>query len=176
MSGQLDQRFIVVAQFAGSHGVRGEFKLRSFTDEPRALFTYGPLTAPDGKTLTPSLVREVKPGLFLCRDAAITTPEACAVFKGALFSVSRDVLPATEDDDDFYIEDLIGLEARTVDGERLGKVRGVPNYGAGDIIDIQSSSGAVLVPFTRDAVPEINLSEGFLSVVLPEEEEGEAED
>lgn len=161
---------VVVAQFAGSHGVRGEFKLRSFTEEPAALFTYGALTAPSGQKLTPKKVREQKPGLFVCRDASITSPEACEPFKGAELSIPRTSLPQTDDDDDFYIDDLIGLEARTEDGDVLGKVKAVPNYGAGDILEIKGKAGLNLVPFTKDAVPNVQMAEGFVTVVLPSEE------
>lgn len=160
----------MVAQFAGSHGVRGEFKLRSFTENPLRLFTYGPLLTQDGKVLKPALVREHKPGVFICRDPAITSPEACAPFKGALLHVDRDALPETEDEDDFYVEDLIGLEARLEDGTAIGVVRAVPNYGAGDIVEIESAAGPVLVPFTKDAVPVVDLDAGTLILVLPEDE------
>ncbi|MFC3301959.1 ribosome maturation factor RimM [Parvularcula lutaonensis] len=160
----------MVAQFAGPHGVRGEFKLRSYTEEPRDVFTYGPLTSPNGAVLRPSFVRELKPGVFLCRDKGISSPEQTAPFKGALLSVPRSVLPEAEDEDDFYVADLIGLEARSEDGTVLGKVRAVPNHGAGDIVEVKCKGGFVLVPFTKEAVPEVNIDGGYIVIVPPEDD------
>ncbi|NNU15711.1 16S rRNA processing protein RimM [Parvularcula sp. ZS-1/3] len=170
---QKDQpRMVVVAQFAGTHGVRGDFKLRSYTEEPEALFGYGPLRAEGGASLTPKKLREMKPGVFLCRDAEISSPEAAESFKGKLLSVPRDVLPETDDEDDFYVEDLIGLDAKTEEGEGLGKVRAVTNYGAGDIVEIKGKGGLILVPFTKDAVPAIDFEAATIVVVPPEDEAG----
>ena len=167
---------VVVAQFAGTHGVRGEFKIRSFTEDPEAVFAYGPLSTPDGSKLRPTKLRETKPSVFLCKDADIQSPEACAEYKGGLLSVPRDVLPMGDEDDDFYISDLVGLEARDETGAVLGRVRAVPNYGAGDIVEVSGKGGFVLVPFTKDAVPEVNLDEGFITIVPPEDEDPPKDD
>lgn len=163
---------VVVAQFAGTHGVRGEFKLRSFTEDPAALFSYGPLTSRDGAVLAPKKIREQKPGLFVCRDASISSPEACEPFKGQELSIPRTKLPDTDDDDDFYVQDLIGLEARDEGGARLGLIKAVPNYGAGDILEIKGDGPLLLVPFTKDAVPTVSLASGFVTVIPPEDDAG----
>ena len=170
---------VVVGQFAGPHGVRGQFKLRSFTDDPADVAAYGPLKTPDGRTLTVRLVREVKPGLFVAAAPEIDSPEACEAFKGATLSVPRAALPAPGDDE-FYLEDLTGLRAVTPDGMPAGQVRAAVNYGAGDLIELQGvpDRGTVLVPFTKDDVPAVDVPGGTLTVVLPEEtddgpEEGE---
>lgn len=166
----------MVAQFAGSHGVRGEFKIRSYTENPLRLFSYGRLYTADGETLTPELIRETKPGVFLCRDPDITSPEACTRLKGQLLSVDRETLPDTDSEDDFYVADLIGLEARDEDGRVIGKVRAVENYGAGDIVEVKGKDGLVLVAFTKDAVPEVRLDQGFITIVQPVDEPNEDED
>ena len=144
-----DERMVVVAQFSGSHGVRGAFKLRSFTDDPEAVFIYGVLTTPDGRGLTPKKIREVKPALFLVQANEISSPEDCDAFKGALLSVPRSVLPPPEDEDDFYIEDLIGLRVVSTDGDDVGAVKAVPNFGAGDLVEIKTEEGPLLLPFTK---------------------------
>jgi 16S rRNA processing protein RimM len=170
-------RMVVVAQFAGTHGVRGEFKLRSYTDEPTDVFAYGALSAPSGQTLTPQFIRPLKPSVFLCRAEGFSSPEPLIeAFKGALLCVPRGRLPPPGDEDDFYVEDLVGLEARTLDGALLGRVRAVQNYGAGDVVEIKaggSGGGLVLLPFTKEAVPSVQIAEGFLTVVVPEETEDE---
>lgn len=155
----------MVAQFAGSHGVRGQFKLRSFTDDPEAVFSYGPLVAPGGRVLVPRCIRKLKPGLFLCAADGIDGPEACAPFRGALLSVPRARLPEPDAPDDFYIADLVGLDARDPSGATIGTVRAVQDFGAGDVVEIATDGGPILVPFTRDAVPEIAIEAGYLTVI-----------
>ena len=174
MAKKADSRHVVVAQFAGTHGVRGDFKIRSFTEDPSSAFTYGPLSTKNGKKLSPRVIRETKPAVFLCRDETITTPEACAEFKGALLTVPRTELPDTEEDD-YYIDDLIGLEARASDGSVLGRVKAVPNYGAGDIVEVAGTDGLILVPFTEQDVPAVVVAEGYITIVPPEDDEQKAD-
>ena len=165
--------FVVVAQFAGAHGVRGEFKLRSFTEEPGAVAGYGPLRTEDGRTLTATLVREAKPGLFVARALEIKTREDCDAFAGALLSVPRDALPPPEEDE-FYLEDLVGLAARTPEGDAAGTVKAVVNHGAGDLLELSGvpgRSGILVVPFTREDVPAVDVEGGSVTVVLPPEDD-----
>ena len=171
-------RMVVVGQFAGAHGVRGAFKVRSFTEDPADVAGYGPVRTGDGKALTLKIARELKPGLFLCTAPEISTPEDCDAYKGAELFVSRDVLPET-DEDEFYLDDLEGLKAETPEGEDAGTVKAVVNYGAGDLIELShvpGRKGAVLLPFTRDDVPEVDIAGARVVVVLPPEDDGAAPD
>ena len=156
--------------------MRGQFKVRSFTDDPADVAAYGPLGTPDGRTLTLTLVREQKPGLFLATAPEIDSPEACEAYKGAKLSVPRAALPAP-DEDEFYLEDLVGLRAVTPEGEEAGRVKAVVNYGADDVVELTGVPGrrTVLVPFTREDVPSVDVGGGTLTVVLPEEDEGAPE-
>lgn len=164
---------VVVAQFAGAHGVRGEFKLRSFTEAPDAVAGYGPLRTEDGRTLTVKLVREAKPGLFVARAPEIGTREDCDAFSGATLSVPRDALPPP-DEDEFYLSDLVGLAARTPDGEAAGTVKAVVNHGAGDLLELSGvpgRAGIVVIAFTREDVPAVDVPGGHVTVELPVEDD-----
>ncbi|WP_370336174.1 ribosome maturation factor RimM [Parvularcula marina] len=166
-------RMVVVGQFAGTHGVRGGFKLRSFTEQPADIAAYGPVATEDGRKLTIKLVRELKPGLFLCSAPEITSPEEGDAYKGALLHVARELLPPP-DEDEFYLDDLVGMTAVTPKGAPAGQVKAVVNYGAGDLVELSQvpgRKGAVLLPFTKEAVPEIDLAAGQLTVILPEEDD-----
>lgn len=168
-------RMVVVGQFAGSHGVRGAFKLRSFTANPEDIAAYGPVTTEDGRKLTPNIVRELKPGLFLVTAPEIDSPEAAEPFSGALLHVPRNILPETEEDE-FYLEDLVGLAALTPEGAPAGTVKAVVNFGAGDLVElarIPGRKGSVILPFTREAVPEVDIAAGRLTVLLPEDDDDE---
>lgn len=158
-----------MGQFAGPHGVHGDFKVRSFTAEPSSIFSFGPLSTKDRRVLTIESGRALKPDLFLTRAGEITSREACAAYKGALLYIDRSALPPP-DTDEFYYDDLVGLKAVTADGADAGKVKAVVNYGAGDILElfgVPDRPGVVLVPFTKEAVPDVNLASGLVTVVLP---------
>lgn len=170
--------FVVVGQFAGPHGVRGEFKLRSFTEDPQSIGAYGPLRADDGRTLTPTLIREVKPGLFVARADQIATREDCDAWSAARLSVPRDALPPP-DEDEFYLSDLVGLRAITTKGEPAGRVKAVVNHGAGDLIELSEvpgRNGIIVIGFTRDDVPALDPGAGTITVVLPDADDPAPDD
>jgi len=170
--------FVCVAAFAGSHGVRGDVKVKSFTGDPEAFADYGPLTAEDGRRFTMTALRSVK-GFVLARvrDHSLSREDAEAL-KGLRLYVPREALPAPEDEDEFYHADLIGLGVLSGSGERLGRVTAVQDFGAGDLLEIRlepPAGGAerprvrsVFVPFTREAVPHVDLKSGTVTVVPPE--------
>jgi 16S rRNA processing protein RimM len=170
-----EDAFVVLGQFAGAHGVRGEFKLRSFTADPAGVAAYGPLRTEDGRTLTVRLKGEPKPGLFVAMAREIGTREDCDAYAGVLLGVPRSCLPPPEEDE-FYLADLVGLAARTPEGEPAGRVRAVFDHGAGDVVELEGvpdRKGVVVLPFTRDDVPEVDVPGGTLTVVLPGENEAE---
>ena len=164
---------VVVAQFAGAHGVRGEFKLRSFTEDPADVASYGSLRTEDGRTLTVRLLREAKPGLFVARAPEIAAREDCDAYAGALLSIPRAALPPP-DEDEFYLSDLVGLRAVTPEGAPAGTVKAVVNHGAGDLIELSGvpdRRGVIVAAFTREVVPRVDVPGGTITVVLPEEDD-----
>lgn len=152
---------VVVAQFGAAHGVRGEVRLKSFTENPLAVRSYGPLQAKDGREFVISAARPAagtSPEMLVVRVDGVTTRNQAETLTGLELSVPRDKLPAAEEDE-FYHADLIGLDASMTDGTPAGTVVGVRNFGAGDLLEIAPSRGAtILIPFTRAAVPEIDMA------------------
>jgi len=149
---------IVMAVLLGAHGVKGDCRVKSFTGAPEDAFGYGPLLGVNGDVLlTPLRARAVK-------DHFIVTPEEARQkeewdgLKGTLLHVSRDTLPPTQDDE-IYIDELVGVAVFDAEGRALGHVKTLQNYGAGDLLEITPIQGrkTVLVPFTQDDVPEIDL-------------------
>ncbi|MEY4241517.1 MAG: hypothetical protein RJA14_1213, partial [Pseudomonadota bacterium] len=84
--------------------------------------------------------------------------------------IPRDRLPEP-DEDEFYLTDLVGLEARDPDGLVLGTVKSVQNFGADDMLEIAPATGGPTwyLPFTKDAVPDLHIADGWLLVVKPNE-------
>ncbi|MCU0829249.1 MAG: ribosome maturation factor RimM [Tabrizicola sp.] len=162
--------FICVGAIAGAFGVSGEVRLKSFCSEPTDIGSYGPLYSEDGiREFHVTLTRPVAGGLG-ARIAGVATKEAADALRGVSLHVPRDRLPALPDDE-FYHADLIGLAVYDTGGEPLGKVIAIHNHGAGDIIEISPSrhKSALLLPFTRTIVPNVDLARGRLVVDLPEE-------
>ena len=164
---------VCVARIGAAHGVRGAVKLWTFTEDPFAIKRYGPLLSKDGKRqFEVAQAREAKDHL-VATFKGVTTRDEAERLNGIELYVAREKLPAT-DEDEYYHTDLIGLAAVTTDGEPLGRVLAIHNFGAGDIIEIAPLKGTtMLLPFSNAVVPEVDLTGGRVVIALPQEVEGE---
>ena len=159
---------VCVGAIAGSFGVRGEVRLKSFCADPEAIAAYGPVYTADGRRFELRLTRPVAGGLG-AHLSGVTTREAAEALKGPQLFVPRDRLPAPADDE-FYHADLIGLTVQDPGGAVLGRVTAVHNHGAGDLLEIAAPGrkAPLLVPFTRALVPTVDLVAGRIVADLPE--------
>lgn len=159
---------ICVGAIAGAFGVRGEVRLKSFCAVPSDIADYGALTTEDGRQLAVTLTRSVKNG-FAARLSGVTNKEAADALKGARLYVPRDRLPGLPDDE-FYHADLIGMAVFDTGGTRLGDVRDVHNHGASDLLEIggPDRKGTVLLPFTKAAVPTVDMATGRIIADPPD--------
>lgn len=158
---------VCLGAIAGAFGVQGEVRLKSFCAEPTAIADYGPLFTEDGKTsYRITLTRPVSGGLG-ARLSGVGTREEAEALRGVQLFADRARLPPLGDDE-FYHADLIGLEVRDTGGKPLGRVLAVNNHGAGDILEISGAGAPLMIPFTRAAVPTVDLRLGRLVVDLPE--------
>jgi 16S rRNA processing protein RimM len=172
MSDNDPQRLILVGRVSGAFGVRGEIRIATLTEDPMALLAYCDLMREDGSVALSLTAARPNKGGVIARASQVSTPEAANALRGLRLYVPRAVLPPP-DEEEFYHADLIGLSARTPEGETLGEVKAVLNFGAGDLLEIAPAGGGQTwyLPFTRAAVPEIDLAGGHLLVVRPEETE-----
>jgi len=161
---------ICIGAIAGAFGVSGEVRLKSFCAEPTDIATYGPLMTEDGsRQFLITLTRPVAGGLG-ARIKGISTKEEADALRGTSLFVHRDRLPSLPDDE-FYHADLIGLQAFDTGGLLVGKVTAIHNHGAGDIIEISppGHKSALLLPFSKTIVPNVDIAAGRLIVDLPED-------
>ena len=159
---------ICVARIGAPHGVRGQVRLWTFTEDPYAVLDYGPLSSKDGKrTFEIDNVREAK-GHLVATLKGVTDRDAAARLNGVELYISRDALPDTEDGE-YYHADLIGLAAETASGESIGRVVAMHDFGAGDIIEIAPASGPTLLPFTDAVVPTVDIAGGKVIIEMPGE-------
>lgn len=148
---------VLLGRIGAAHGITGAVRVKPFTANPESLGDYGDLVTGDGRSFR---VKKLRPSgeMLVVEFAGVTNRNAAEALNGTDLFVPRDRLPAVEADDEFYHADLVGLDVVTRDGARIGVISSVENYGAGDLIEIERETGGpVLVPFTRAAVPEIDL-------------------
>ena len=160
---------VCVGAIAGAFGVRGEVRLKSFCADPQAIETYAPLLTEDGsRSFTVALSMPISNG-FAARLGGVATREQADALRGVRLYAPRDRLPSLPDDE-YYHADLIGLAVLDTGGTVLGRVKAVLNHGAGDLLEVQIEGGSasVLLPFTRAAVPTVDLDSGRLIVDPPD--------
>lgn len=156
---------ILMGRIGRPHGIKGEVKVSSFTAAPLALADYSPLTMADGRAIAITALRAAGGGL-IARIAGVSDRSGAEALAGAELFIDRARLPAP-DEGEFYHADLIGLEARDPSGASLGRVKAVHDFGAGDILEIEGEGApALLLPFTDDLVPEVNVAAGYLRLAL----------
>ncbi len=165
----MDGSRILVGRFGAPHGVRGELRLQSFTQDPAAIGRYGILADASGRRrFEIAALRTVKDNLFVARIAGILDRTAAEELTNMELFVAREALPLP-DDDEFYLADLIGMAVVDVEGTEVGHVLSVPNYGAGDILEIAPAGGGetLLLPFTKTVVPSVDIVGRRINVVVP---------
>lgn len=162
---------VVVGVISGAFGVKGEVRLKSFCANPEDISNYSPLICDDGHEYTVKITRHVKGG-FAARLSGIRFKDEADALKGKKLSADRALLPNLPDDE-FYYADLVGLDVLDTGGETIGKIAAVDNHGAGDILEIRGPSlkSALLLPFTKEVVPTVDLAAGRVIVDQPDDVE-----
>ncbi len=164
---------ICVARIGAAHGVRGEVKLWSFTEDPAAVAHYGPLETQDGTRCFEIEALRAAKDHFVARIAGVSDRDAAEKLRNIELYIPRARLPKIEETDTFYHADLVGLDAVTPDGARVGTVHALHNFGAGDIIEIAPAGGGdpLMLPFNETTVPKIDVAARQIVVVPPAETE-----
>jgi 16S rRNA processing protein RimM len=160
---------VCVGAIAGAFGVRGEVRLKSFCAEPSDLDSYGPLSDESGKReFAVKITRPIKAG-FAARIASVKTKEDADALKGTRLYLPRERLPDLEDEE-YYHSDLIGLDVFDTGGEKIGKIKAIFENGATDLLEIHGPGlkNGVMLPFTKEIVPTIDLSQRRIITDPPE--------
>lgn len=160
-----------LGEFGRAHGLAGEVRLKSFTGEPKAIASYGPLTGEDGRTYVITQARQAagdQPDLLVVRVEGVGDRDAAEALNRLRLYVPREKLGEPEEDE-FFLTDLVGLAVEGPDGP-VGRVVAVPDYGGGDLLEIAvpGRRQTVLLPFTRAFVPRIDLAEGRIAITPPD--------
>lgn len=167
MSGDL----LLMGVIVGVHGIKGEVKIKTFSDNPEAIAAYGALRSKSGTEKFKIKRHRVAKGVVVAKLIGVNDRNAAEALRGTELYVPRANLPELSDEEEFYHADLVGLRAEQPDGTALGTVIALQNFGGGDMVEIQPEGGGEteFVPFTHDAVPEVSVEDGRIVVVRPEE-------
>lgn len=182
---------VLLGAVSGAHGVRGDVRLKTFTEDPAAIGDYGPVHTEDGRVFTLKVTKPVKGGMAAKLDG-VTDRDQAEALKGTRLYVSREALgePGADDDGDeaYFHADLVDCVLVSEQNEEIGRVTAVHDFGAGDLLDVLRSDAdgagkTVLVPFTRAVCPEVDIAARRIVCAPPvglledaEPEEGESRD
>jgi len=160
---------LLMGEIGAAQGLKGEVRLRSYTQDPAAIAEYGPLEDEAGVPRIEIESVRVTPKALIARIKGVTTREGAEALNGTKLYLARALLPENAEDE-WYQADMIGLAVLDREGEVLGRLVAVHNFGASDLLEIQRADGGpnVLVPFTESTVPEIDIEGGKL-VLVPTE-------
>ncbi|MBQ8661910.1 MAG: 16S rRNA processing protein RimM [Alphaproteobacteria bacterium] len=157
---------ICLGAVVGVHGIRGEVKVKAFTEDERSLAKYGVVRNEDGTREFDLKIVGRSKELLRVKIKGVEDRNTAETLIGTGFYIERSRLPEPEEDE-FYHADLIGLEARGADGEKIGTVNALYNFGAGDLIELKTADGSLeMLPFTRQYVPTIDVKNGFIIVEM----------
>ena len=154
---------VLLGVVAAPHGVRGLVRIKSFTEDPMAVAAYGPLSDESGKKEYRVEALSAARGAVLARIEGVADRTAAEALRGLRLFVERQRLPHTGERE-WYEADLIGLEAVGTDGRNWGKVTAFHDFGAGSVMEV---SGGMMLPFTDEAVPEIDVAGGKVLIDPP---------
>ena len=156
-----------VGRIGRAHGILGEATIEVRTDEPQTRFAIGAQLITDQGNLVVTSAR-VHNGILLLGFEGITDRNAVEKLRNTLLYAEVDIDQPSENEDDYHIQQLIGLTAVLADGSNYGTVADVLNLPAQDCLVIKTETGEVLIPFVRQLVPTVDLDRKLIVVNPPE--------
>ena len=164
---------VLLGELGRAQGLRGEIRLKSFTADPMAIAGYGPFVTQDGRTIAVLGLRAAagdQPDMLVARLDGVATREAAEALVRTLLYAPRERLGEAEEDE-FFLADLVGLDAVAPDGTAVGRVVGVPDFGGGELLEIAPEGGGPtrLVPFTKAFVPQVDVAGRRVVVDMPDD-------
>ena len=154
---------ILLGVVGGAHGIKGEVRIKSFTEDPVDIKAYGPLVDAKGNTYTIRSAR-IQKNVVVVTINEISDRNGAELLNGTELFVDRSALPE-DDADAFYQSDMVGMTVETTDGQPVGTVIAFHDFGAGEVVEIKPERGpSVMIPFSEAAVPEIDVDRRVMVV------------
>ncbi|MEO0977055.1 MAG: ribosome maturation factor RimM [Pseudomonadota bacterium] len=160
---------VLMAKIGAAHGIRGEVRVKPFGDDPLSFADYGVLTTKDGARSFEVEKARVQKTVVITKFRGVTNRNQAEDLNGVELFIDRDQLPEPEEDE-YYYSDLNGLAVVDQDGNDLGKIVAVQDFGAGDLLEVRPRRGRTFyIPFTKDFVPDVCVPSGRVTAHLPED-------
>ncbi len=164
---------ICIAVITNAHGVNGNLRVKSFGHDAKSLTDYGKLMDATGKKTFDLTITGQSKGQFIVKIDGINNRNDAEALKTTELFIMRDKLPDINEDE-FYYTDLIGMRMETSDSSHYGTLKAVHDFGAGDLLDVNlAAGGSIMLPFTKEVIPHIDMKAGLLIVNPPLEVEME---
>ena len=163
---------IALGKIVGAHGVKGLVKILPFGEDPLLIETLGPVYTAEKGDSTLDIIMKNSAGnkVWLAEVAGVSDRNAAEPLRGTMLYVDVENLPKIADENSYYHRDLIGLTVIDENGQEVGSVIGVDNFGAGDLFEIKPPSGKnFYLPYTHDYVAAVDLNEKVLRVQRADE-------
>ena len=163
-------QLVTLAIITSVHGVRGEVKVKPYTEYPEDITAYGTLVGEDGNTPYPLTITGSAKGQLIAHIDGITDRNTAEKLRGVKLCVPRNALPEADEEDAFYIEDLNGLNVQLSDGSPYGTIKAVHNFGAGDLIEIMPANAkkSEYFAFDEKTFPTLDLNARTATLCPPE--------
>ena len=159
---------ISVAAVMGSHGVRGNVKIKPFTETPESLGRFDKVYLEDGQQVSLKILSVGSKDVVLARLGKVESRDASDALRGQHLYVDRAALPDLADDE-IYHADLLGLDAVLADGSALGRIAAIHDFGAGNVVEILPPQGAsIMLPFGGAALVAIEPDKGQVVLAPPD--------
>ena len=167
---------VLMGVIGAAHGIKGQCRVKSFSGDPLALGDYGTVYSADGRAFDIKDIRESKNVVVVGFDQ-VKDRNMAESLNGTELFIDRSQLPDDVlEEDEFYIEDLVGMDALDGSGRHIGVVSAIHNFGAGDMIEVAvvDQNGELIAkteiyPFTKHVVPTIDFENWAITLIAPGE-------
>ena len=167
-----DKNLVLMGRIGAAHGIKGSIRVKSFTADMLELGKYGALHDKNNNSYTIKNIRPQK-SMTIVRFNEITSREEAEKLNGIELFINREKLPTNLEAEEFYIQDLVGMNVLDMADKIIGKIIDVPNFGAGDLVEISSLKESVdddktyYLAFTKANVPVIDFENNFIKINPP---------
>ena len=157
---------VVIGQVKAAHGLKGQFKIQTYTEEPNNIFSYGFVYIGDQyQRVVLNKHKSIKNEFLVSCEEIKSRTDVDKIIKNNIYIFS-DQLPKINTKDNIYYHDLMNLSVIDENSKIIGKVISVSNYGSSDIveIDLKQKKESLLIPFNKNCIDTIDAENNFLKV------------
>ncbi|QOD37954.1 ribosome maturation factor RimM [Candidatus Wolbachia massiliensis] len=165
----MDNNLVCLGIITSPHGIKGAVKIKTFTEKPENISLYGELIS-GGENYKVDLVSIIGDNLVIATIGGVNSRNQAELLRNKKLYIERNKLPELNDEDEFYQSDLVGMEVRLEDNKLYGYIKSIYNFGSGDILEISviSTKKNIMLSFSKEIFPHINMKEGYIILNMPE--------